>query len=309
MSDYHPEKWNPAWGVGTILVGLLSFMNSDESEGTALGMLKTSDACKEKLAEESFDFNRNTDRGHGAIFSELFTIFMWEEEERRQHRMKRRKLEESNEHVKNLIENSENSENGESFSESKISDSSSQGRNFGKIPAEVLRSSRGKRANFFQKWFQPRQTWRCWPFPAEAREAKEALNYAPSSSEKSCSSDENEILSGNSSSSSSNNSPDKSHNTSNSTSNGVVMSGDCENSGEDILKKELDDATAKALSKFDRSRQFARLKGQKISRQEQAKLDHFRKNKNNFETRARNSTNEPSTSTRTRKQNENDVRE
>ena len=179
MSDYHPEKWNPAWGVGTILVGLLSFMNSDESEGIALGMLKTSDACKEKLAEESFDFNRNTDRGHGAIFSELFTIFMWEEEERRQHRMKRRKLEESNENVKNLIENSENSENGESFSESKISDSSSQGRNFGKIPAEVLRSSRGKRANFFQKWFQPRQTWRCWPFPAEAREAKEALNYAP----------------------------------------------------------------------------------------------------------------------------------
>lgn len=252
MSDYHPEKWNPAWGVGTILVGLLSFMNSDESEGIALGMLKTSDACKEKLAEESFDFNRNTDRGHGAIFSELFTIFMWEEEERRQHRMKRRKLEESNENVKNLIENSENSENGESFSESKISDSSS---------------------------------------------------------EKSCSSDENEILSGNSSSSSSNNSPDKSHNTSNSTSNGVVMSGDCENSGGDILKKELDDATAKALSKFDRSRQLARLKGHKISRQEQAKLDHFRKNKNNFETRARNSTNEPSRSTRIRKQNENDVSE
>jgi ubiquitin-conjugating enzyme E2 J2 len=30
MSDFHPETWNPGWGVGTILVGLLSFMTSEE---------------------------------------------------------------------------------------------------------------------------------------------------------------------------------------------------------------------------------------------------------------------------------------
>lgn len=26
ISDYHPDTWNPAWSVSTILTGLLSFM-------------------------------------------------------------------------------------------------------------------------------------------------------------------------------------------------------------------------------------------------------------------------------------------
>ncbi len=26
MSDYHPNTWNPAWSISTILTGLLSFM-------------------------------------------------------------------------------------------------------------------------------------------------------------------------------------------------------------------------------------------------------------------------------------------
>lgn len=30
MSDFHPELWNPLWGVRTILVALLSFMNGEE---------------------------------------------------------------------------------------------------------------------------------------------------------------------------------------------------------------------------------------------------------------------------------------
>lgn len=35
MSDYHPESWNPAWNIGTILLGLLSFMTSeDQAVGT-----------------------------------------------------------------------------------------------------------------------------------------------------------------------------------------------------------------------------------------------------------------------------------
>ena len=28
ISDYHPDTWNPAWSVSTILTGLLSFMVS-----------------------------------------------------------------------------------------------------------------------------------------------------------------------------------------------------------------------------------------------------------------------------------------
>ncbi len=30
ISDYHPESWNPIWKTETILMGLVSFMNSDE---------------------------------------------------------------------------------------------------------------------------------------------------------------------------------------------------------------------------------------------------------------------------------------
>lgn len=29
ISDYHPESWNPAWNVGSILTGLLSFLVSN----------------------------------------------------------------------------------------------------------------------------------------------------------------------------------------------------------------------------------------------------------------------------------------
>ena len=30
MSDFHPESWNPLWGVSTIIVGLISFMITDD---------------------------------------------------------------------------------------------------------------------------------------------------------------------------------------------------------------------------------------------------------------------------------------
>ena len=35
FSDFHPESWNPLWGVNSICIGLISFMVSDErSQGT-----------------------------------------------------------------------------------------------------------------------------------------------------------------------------------------------------------------------------------------------------------------------------------
>jgi ubiquitin-conjugating enzyme E2 J2 len=30
MSDFHPESWNPVWGISTILLGLQSFMADNE---------------------------------------------------------------------------------------------------------------------------------------------------------------------------------------------------------------------------------------------------------------------------------------
>lgn len=91
ISDYHPDTWNPAWSVSTILTGLLSFMVSSfnitdsfrlmlyqtfssfhfyfikvESTPT-LGSLETSDIEKQQLAHRSLEFNIND-----SVFCELF---------------------------------------------------------------------------------------------------------------------------------------------------------------------------------------------------------------------------------------------
>jgi len=54
MSDFHPENWNPMWSVGTILMGLLSFMVQDSP---TYGSIETSDAFKRKAASESLQYN------------------------------------------------------------------------------------------------------------------------------------------------------------------------------------------------------------------------------------------------------------
>lgn len=46
ITDFHPDTWNPAWSVSTILTGLLSFM---VEKGPTLGSIETSDyAVREK---------------------------------------------------------------------------------------------------------------------------------------------------------------------------------------------------------------------------------------------------------------------
>lgn len=54
ISDYHPDEWNPAWSVSSILTGLLSFMLED---GAALGTIITLPREKMQFAFESLDFN------------------------------------------------------------------------------------------------------------------------------------------------------------------------------------------------------------------------------------------------------------
>lgn len=54
ISDFHPDTWNPAWSVGTILTGLLSFML--ETSPT-LGSIETSELEKKSLAIKSIEFN------------------------------------------------------------------------------------------------------------------------------------------------------------------------------------------------------------------------------------------------------------
>lgn len=64
MSDFHPENWNPMWSVGTILMGLLSFMVQDSP---TYGSIETSDAFKRKAASESLQYNC-----HNKVFCTLF---------------------------------------------------------------------------------------------------------------------------------------------------------------------------------------------------------------------------------------------
>ena len=48
ISDYHPDTWNPAWSVSTILTGLLSFMLE---RSPTLGSIETSDWDKKQAAQ------------------------------------------------------------------------------------------------------------------------------------------------------------------------------------------------------------------------------------------------------------------
>ncbi|XP_065219347.1 ubiquitin-conjugating enzyme E2 J2-like [Planococcus citri] len=54
ISDYHPEDWNPAWNVSTILTGLLSFM-LDKSP--TVGSVECSDNKRRALATKSLSTN------------------------------------------------------------------------------------------------------------------------------------------------------------------------------------------------------------------------------------------------------------
>jgi len=64
ISDFHPDTWNPAWSVSTILTGLLSFMLE---KSPTLGSIETSDYTKRQLAVESGTFNLKD-----KVFCELF---------------------------------------------------------------------------------------------------------------------------------------------------------------------------------------------------------------------------------------------
>lgn len=64
ISDFHPDTWNPAWSVSTILTGLLSFMLET---APTLGSIVTTEHQKQILARRSGSFNLKN-----ATFKELF---------------------------------------------------------------------------------------------------------------------------------------------------------------------------------------------------------------------------------------------
>lgn len=74
ISDFHPDTWNPAWSVATILTGLLSFM----VERTAtLGSIETPLETRKSLAIASWSFNLKD-----STFCQLFPSICEEIKER-----------------------------------------------------------------------------------------------------------------------------------------------------------------------------------------------------------------------------------
>ncbi|XP_041479372.1 ubiquitin-conjugating enzyme E2 J2-like [Lytechinus variegatus] len=64
ISDFHPDTWNPAWSVSTILTGLLSFM---VEKNPTWGSIETTDFVKKQFAHDSGAFNIKN-----STFVELF---------------------------------------------------------------------------------------------------------------------------------------------------------------------------------------------------------------------------------------------
>lgn len=84
ISDFHPDSWNPAWSVATILTGLLSFM----VEKTAtLGSIETTTEVKRQLAVTSWSSNLRNQ-----VFCQLFP-HICEEIKQRLEEHKRQQIE------------------------------------------------------------------------------------------------------------------------------------------------------------------------------------------------------------------------
>lgn len=73
ISDFHPDTWNPAWSVSTILTGLLSIMLENTP---LLGSCESTTYEKKKLAIGSLEFNLKNE-----VFRELFPDLVTEIQE------------------------------------------------------------------------------------------------------------------------------------------------------------------------------------------------------------------------------------
>ncbi|KAJ2610641.1 Ubiquitin-conjugating enzyme E2 6 [Coemansia sp. RSA 1365] len=69
MSNFHPDTWNPAWSVSTILNGMLSFMVEEEA---TTGSIRASTADRKALARKSHKINL-ANKMFRELFSELCT--------------------------------------------------------------------------------------------------------------------------------------------------------------------------------------------------------------------------------------------
>ena len=71
FSDYHPELWDPSWNVETIVLGLVSFMLTEEHSA---GAMMSSDAEKRKLSAESLKYNFSKGPRFQKLFGDWFKM-------------------------------------------------------------------------------------------------------------------------------------------------------------------------------------------------------------------------------------------
>jgi ubiquitin-conjugating enzyme E2 J2 len=64
ISDFHPKSFNPAWEVSTILIGLLSFMTSDEM---TTGSVSATEADRRYLAKQTRWWNSTGGGSHSKL--------------------------------------------------------------------------------------------------------------------------------------------------------------------------------------------------------------------------------------------------
>ncbi|GAB6019819.1 hypothetical protein CHUAL_001360 [Chamberlinius hualienensis] len=100
ISDFHPDTWNPAWSVATILTGLLSFMLE---KNPTLGSIETSDYEKNQFAWNSLDFNLKD-----KIFRELFPDVVKEIELKLEKRAEEKRNLEVQQNQANVASSSQN---------------------------------------------------------------------------------------------------------------------------------------------------------------------------------------------------------
>lgn len=84
ISDYHPDTWNPAWNVSTILTGLLSFMVADEHTA---GSITTTNEIKKNLAKQSKAYNLRQNKLFQENFRELLEPLRKEVEEQKKQEL------------------------------------------------------------------------------------------------------------------------------------------------------------------------------------------------------------------------------
>lgn len=84
ISDYHPEKWSPIWGVRQIVMGLHSFMNEDKR---TVGSVESTKEQKMELAKASHSFNVDNFLEFAELFPDRYVAALQKAEDIRPSRV------------------------------------------------------------------------------------------------------------------------------------------------------------------------------------------------------------------------------